>query len=76
MVDWGAALFYVPRSLFARKSTDVWNLIALPRGAWFFPDTPYSLLSGYWQNAVLDIVFLFLFAVPLWATRGTLCDDD
>ena len=76
MVGWGAALFYVTRSLFAGGSTTAWNLIALSVGAWFLPDTSYSLLSGYWQNAVLNTVFLFLFAVPLWATRGKLCDDD
>lgn len=75
MVGWGAALFYVTRSLFARGSTTAWNLIALSVVAWFVPDTSYSLLSGYWQNAVLNTVFLFLFAVPLWATRGKLRDD-
>ena len=75
MVGWGAALFYVTTSLFARGSTTAWNLIALSVGAWFLPDTSYSLLSGFWQNAVLNTVFLFLFAVPLWATRGKLRDD-
>ena len=75
MVGWGAALFYVTRSLFSRGSTTAWNLIALSVGAWFLPDTSYSLLSGYWQNAVLNTVFLLLFAVPLWATRGMLRDD-
>lgn len=75
MVGWGAALFYVTRSLFARGSKTAWNLIALSVGAWFLPDTSYSLLSGYWQNAVLNTVFLFFFAVPLWATRGKLRDD-
>jgi len=75
MVGWGAALFYVTRSLFSRGSTTAWNLIALSVGAWFLPDTSYSLLSGYWQNAVLNTVFLLLFAVPLWATRSMLRDD-
>jgi hypothetical protein len=75
MVGWGAALFYVTRSLFAGGSTTAWNLIAISVGAWFLPDTSYSLLSGYWQNAVLNTVFLLLFAVPLWATRGKLRDD-
>ena len=75
MVGWGAALFYVTRSFFARGSKTAWNLIALSVGAWFLPDTSYSLLSGYWQNAALNTVFLFLFAVPLWATRDKLRDD-
>lgn len=75
MVGWGAALFYITKTLLARGSRTAWNLLALSVGAWFIPDTAYSLLSGYWQNAVLNTVFLVLFAVPLRATRGMLRDD-
>lgn len=70
MAGWGVALFYVVRTLFAKGSRVAWNLVALSVGAWFVPDTAYSLLSGYWQNALLNTVFLALFALPLWATRG------
>lgn len=75
MVGWGTALLYVTKTLFARGSKTAWNLITLSLAAWFIPDTSYSVLSGYWQNAVLNAVFLILFAVPLWATRGKLRDD-
>lgn len=67
MVGWGAALFYLTRHLLARGSRHAWNALALSVGAWFVPDTAYSLLSGYWQNAVLNTIFLVLFAVPLAA---------
>ena len=70
MVGWGAALFYVTRTLLAGGIRAGWNLIALSVAAWFVPDTAYSLLSGFWQNALLNTAFLTLFAVPLWATRG------
>lgn len=70
MAGWGAALFYVARTLFPKGSRVAWNLVALSVGAWFVPDTSYSLLAGYWQNALLNTVFLALFALPLWATRG------
>jgi hypothetical protein len=69
MVGWGTALLVVTRALFARGERVGWNLIALSVGAWVVPDTSYSLLSGYWQNAVLNLVFLILFALPLLATR-------
>ena len=69
MVGWGAALFLVTRTLLARGVRAGWNLIALSVAAWFVPDTAYSLLSGFWQNALLNAVFLTLFALPLWATR-------
>jgi hypothetical protein len=75
MVGWGVALFYVTRVLLARGSRIAWNLIALSLSAWFVPDTSYSVLSGYWQNAVLNSLFLLSFALPLWAVRGSLRDD-
>jgi len=75
MIGWGAALFHVTRSLLARGSKVAWNLIALSVVAWYLPDTTYSLLSGFWQNAVLNTCFLLLFAVPLWALRSTVRND-
>jgi hypothetical protein len=70
MVGWGVALFHVTKALLARGDRVGWNIIALSVAAWFVPDTAYSLLSGYWQNAVLNTAFFLLFALPLWATRG------
>lgn len=70
MVGWGVALCYVTKVLLAGGSRVGWNLIALSVAAWFVPDTTYSLLSGFWQNALLNTVFGGLFALPLWAMRG------
>jgi len=75
MAGWGTALFYVTKTLFARGSRIAWNLVAVSVLAWFVPDTSYSLLSGYWQNAVLNTAFLALFALPLWATRSMKRND-
>lgn len=74
LVGWGAALFLLVRSLLARGSRLAWNVIALSVGLWFVPDTLYSLLSGYWQNAVLNALFLASFAVPLFALRKAVRD--
>jgi hypothetical protein len=71
MVGWGAALYGITRALLARGDRTGWNLVALSVAAWFVPDTAYSLLSGYWQNALMNAVFLTLFAVPLLASRGS-----
>jgi hypothetical protein len=70
MVGWGAMLFYVTRTLLSEGLRLGWNLVALSVAAWFVPDTIYSLVSGFWQNAVLNAVFLGLFAIPLRATRA------
>ena len=69
MVGWGVALFLVTKLLFNQEGRLGWKLIAGSVAAWFLPDTTYSLLSGYWQNAVLNTFFLALYAIPLWATR-------
>lgn len=69
MFGWGLMLAIVVRTLFAAGQRMGWNMVAVSVGAWFIPDTSYSLISGFWQNAVLNSAFLFLFLVPLVATR-------
>ena len=68
MFGWGLMLAVVVRRLLAQGSKLGWQLVAGSLAAWFVPDTTYSLISGYWQNAVLNIGFALLFAVPLAAT--------
>jgi hypothetical protein len=68
MFGWGVALLLVIRGLFARGVSDGWLIIAVSVVLWFVPDTAYSLWSGFWQNALLNVVFIILFGVPLAAT--------
>jgi hypothetical protein len=75
MAGWGSALFYLVRALFPAGSRIAWNAVALSVAVWFVPDTSYSLLSGYWQNAILNTVFLALFTLPLWALRAMRRND-
>ena len=76
MVGWGCALVLVVRGPFAAGAAIGWRIIALSVAAWFVPDTAYSLWSGFWQNAVLNLVFLIVFAVPLVATYNTQRGED
>jgi hypothetical protein len=75
MAGWGIALLLITRELLAKGSQLGWKLMAISLISWFLPDTTYSLLSGYWQNAILNVVFLTLFAIPLWATRCYIRDE-
>ena len=75
MVGWGTALLLITRELIATGSRLGWQLLAMSLGAWFIPDTTYSLISGYWQNAALNGVFFCLFALPLWGLRHSGGDD-
>jgi hypothetical protein len=69
MFGWGLMLVAVVQRLLAQGSKLGWQLVAGSLAVWFVPDTAYSLISGYWQNAVLNIGFALLFAMPLAATR-------
>ncbi|MBX9605728.1 MAG: hypothetical protein K2Y51_05865 [Gammaproteobacteria bacterium] len=69
MVGWGCLLYLVTTRALSRGEPSAWSWVTLSLLAWFVPDTAYSLLSGYWQNAVLNVSFLALFAVPLWKLR-------
>ena len=71
MFGWGVALLLVLLGSFRRGSREGWTIIAVSLAAWFIPDTTISLLSGFWQNAVFNLVFLVFFAIPLVATRRT-----
>ena len=67
MVGWGMALLLVLRGPMQRSLTEGLKIFGISLLAWFVPDTIFSIASGFWQNAILNIVFAFLFAVPLAA---------
>ena len=69
MVGWGVLLFGVVRRSPAGDERSARTLIAVSVLAWFVPDTAYSLASGHAPNAVLNLVFLALLALPLLAMR-------
>lgn len=69
MVGWGTALLYVLFCTFRDNLVIGWKTVTGSVLAWFIPDTAYSLISGFWQNAVLNVGFLILFAIPLLAMR-------
>lgn len=68
MFGWGVALLVIALGSFRRGSREGWQTIAVSVTAWFIPDTAFSLWFGFWQNALLNLAFAVLFAVPLAAT--------
>ncbi|MFM9044764.1 MAG: hypothetical protein ACKOL0_03000 [Solirubrobacterales bacterium] len=67
MVGWGVALLLVLRGPMKRNLTEGLKIFAISLVAWFIPDTVFSIASGFWENAVQNVVFAVLFAVPLIA---------
>ena len=68
MFGWAVALLFVVRGMFTRGTSEGWRITTVSVAAWFIPDTGFSLYSGFCLNAVLNVVFIFLFAVPIVAT--------
>jgi hypothetical protein len=71
MIGWSLALVLILFGPFRRGLREGWNMVTISLVAWFIPDTVVSLVSGFWQNALLNLAIAFIFAVPLAATYKT-----
>jgi predicted membrane-bound dolichyl-phosphate-mannose-protein mannosyltransferase len=67
MIGWFVTLFRLA-PLVARIPT-IWVAMTTGLVVWFVSDTTYSVTSGFWENAVLNIVVAVLLAPPLLALR-------
>ena len=68
MIGWGISMMYTLFTQFRNGEWTGWVSIAVAMTLWFIPDTVISIATGYWQNAVLNIGFILMFASPLAAT--------
>jgi hypothetical protein len=68
MVGWAISLAGWLLGPFRRGERLGWVAVTASIVVWYALDTPFSLLSGYAGNAVLNTAFLIAFAVPLAAT--------
>lgn len=75
MFGWGVSLLLVLLGPFRRGSREGWLILSVSVAVWFIPDTLFSLWTGFWQNAVLNLVVGLLFAIPLVATYGVFKND-
>lgn len=69
MVGWGVALYLVNKHLVAKGVKLGWNIIGCSLLLWFVPDTLFSVLTGFWQNALLNLSFAVIFVIPLLGLR-------
>lgn len=68
MLGWGTTLFLMVLGPFRRGSREAWQTLLISIVAWFVPDTAFSLWSGFWPNALLNLLTAMLFVIPLAAT--------
>ena len=71
MIGWGVSMMYTLLTQFRTGEWTGWVSIAIAMTLWFIPDTAMSILTGFWQNAVLNVGFILLFVIPLAATYKT-----
>lgn len=76
MLGWAVSLLLVLLGPFQRGIREGWVILSVSVTVWFVPDTLFSLWTGFWQNAVLNLVFALLFAIPLVATHGLFKKDS
>lgn len=48
------------------RAPDAWRALLCALAVWFVLDTGYSLASGFWPNAVLNLGVLLALAPALW----------
>jgi hypothetical protein len=65
IVGWGVALMGIILKPLRQGERWAWWVLALSVNVWFVVDSVLSITSGYWQNAVSNLAFYVLFAVPL-----------
>lgn len=69
LFGWSLAMLYWAMGPFRRGERTAWVALSWSVWGWFFTDTAYSLWSGFWQNALLNLGFVVLLGIPLLATR-------
>ena len=74
MVGWTASLASTVLGPLRRRERWAWSQVAWSIGIWFSVDTAASLASGFPENALLNVGFGLLFAIPLAGMRPTLVD--
>jgi hypothetical protein len=67
IAGWMTLIFWVTKGL-ERGQFETWQAITTSIALWFVLDTGLSLWTGVWQHAVFNLIFLFLFVVPLIAS--------
>lgn len=70
IAGWFAFVAWFTHTLLPRRIPGAWTALVLSVLLWFALDTSYSLISGFWQNAVLNTTFLAAFAPGFWLTRS------
>jgi len=68
MLGWATLMLWVICGPFRRLESGAWSMLSVSLLIWFVPDTAFSLWTGFWQNALFNLLFAASYAVPLACT--------
>ncbi|MEA5619616.1 hypothetical protein VB711_17465 [Cronbergia sp. UHCC 0137] len=68
MLGWSVIIFLVLLGSFRRVEGEAWWTITASIFIWLIVDSSFSISTGFWQNAVLNLIFFVCFIIPLAAT--------
>ena len=66
----GIMIFFIVKYAFAQRERWAWNCLIAGVAAWFIIDETISLYYAVYFNAVLNLVLLMAFLVPLFLTMA------
>lgn len=72
MLGWCVSLYYLVHVPFRDGERWAWTALATSITVWFCIDSVHSILAGFWQNALFNVVFFVAFAIPLATTFSSL----
>jgi hypothetical protein len=75
MFGWSISMIFNLMTTFRDYTKQSFFAFLIPVLCWFMPDTAYSLASGFWQNAVFNLVFLLMLGIPLLAIYRSINDN-
>jgi hypothetical protein len=71
---WGINFLFISQYALVRGNKWAWNCLALSTILWFVIMEPFSLYYKVYYNAVSDIIFFILIAIPLLRIRKYIFD--
>jgi hypothetical protein len=69
MTCWGLTVMFIAQYSFRRQESWAWTGLVFSVGLWFLMDTSISLYYRVYFNALSNLGFLVLLALPLFFTR-------
>ena len=66
MIGWGLLLWQIVTRLLPKDPSLARSMILASVGIWFVTDSLASVVAGAPLNALLNVPFLLIFALPLW----------